>query len=53
MGREAKQFDLPHPNLAAEETYSGSGDDEVRGWCEDGDEEVAAAKRSFSSDDAS
>ena len=48
MGREAKQFDLPRPNLAAEDTYGGNGEDEVRGRREDGDEEVAAAKCFFS-----
>ena len=53
MGREAKQFDLPRPNLAAEDTYGGGGEDEVRGRREDGVEEVAAAKHFVSGDDAS
>ena len=53
MGREAKQFNLPCPNLAAEDTYGGGGEDEVRGPREDGVEEVAAAKRFVSSVDAS
>ena len=45
MEREAKQFNLPRPNLAAEDTYGGGGEDEVRGRREDGVGEVAAAKR--------
>ena len=53
MGREAKRFDLPHPNLAAEDTYGGSGEDEVRGRREDGVEEVATAKRFVPGVDAS
>ena len=42
---EAEQFDLPCPNLATEDTYGGSGEDEVCDWREDGVGEVAAAKR--------
>ena len=42
---EAKQFDLPCPNLAMEDTYGDGGEDEVRGQREDNIEEVAAAKR--------
>ena len=30
---EAEQFNLPRPNLAAEDTYGGGGEDEVRGRC--------------------
>ena len=42
---EAEQFDLPCPNLATEDTYDGGGEVDVRGRCEDGVGEVAAAKR--------
>ena len=42
---EAEQFDLPCPNLATKDTYSGDEEDEVRGRREDGVGEVAAAKR--------
>ena len=42
---EAEQFDLPCPNLAAEDTYSGGAEDDVHGRREDGVGEVAAAKR--------
>ena len=45
MEEEAEQFDLPCPNLAMEETYGDSGEDDVRGRREDGVGEVAAAKR--------
>ena len=45
MGEEAKQFDLPCPNLAREDTYGDGGEDDVRGRREDGVGEVAAAKR--------
>ena len=45
MGREAKQFDLSRPNLAAEDTYGSGREDEVRGRREDGVGEVPAAKR--------
>ena len=45
MGEEAEQFDLPCPSLATEDTYSGGGEDDVRGQREDGVGEVAAAKR--------
>ena len=45
VGEEAKQFDLPCPNLATEDTYSDGREDDVRGRCEDGVGEVAAAKR--------
>ena len=45
MEWEAEQFNLPCPNLATEDTYSGGRDDEVRARCEDGVVEVAAAKR--------
>ena len=48
-----EQFNLPCPNLAAEDTYGGGGEDKVRGRHEDGDEEVAAAKRFFSGVDVS
>ena len=51
--REAGQFNLPRPNLAAEDTYGGGGEDEVRDRCEDGVEEVVAAKRFVSGVDAS
>ena len=37
-------MDLLCPNLAMEDTYGGGGEDEVRGWREDGVGEVAAAK---------
>ena len=50
---EAEQLDLPCPNLATEDTYGGSGEDEVRGWREDGVEEVAEAKRFVSGIDSS
>ena len=39
------QFNLPCPNLVADDTYGGGGEDEVRGRRENGVEEVAAAKR--------
>ena len=42
---EAEQFNLQCPNLATEDTYDDGGEDEVRGWHEDGVGEVAAAKR--------
>ena len=42
---EAEQFDLSCPNLAMEDTYGDSGEDDVRGRREDGVGEVAAAKR--------
>ena len=42
---EAKQFNLPCPNLATEDTYDDDGGDEVRGRREDSVGEVAAAKR--------
>ena len=42
---DAEKFDLPCHNLATEDTYGDSGEDEVRGRREDGVEEVAAAKR--------
>ena len=45
MGEEAEQFDRPCPNLATEDTYGDGGEDDVRGRCEDGVGEVAAAKR--------
>ena len=45
MGEEAEQFDLPCPNLATEDTYGDGEEDDVHGRCEDGIEEVAAAKR--------
>ena len=41
---EAKQFNLPCPNLATKDTYGGRGEDNVRGRREDGVGEVAAAK---------
>ena len=44
MEREAEQFNLSLPNLAAEDTYGGGGEDEVRGRRVDGVEEVTAAK---------
>ena len=50
---EAEQFNLPRPNLVAEETYGGGGEDKVRGWREDGVEEVAATKRFVCGVDAS
>ena len=42
---EAEQFDLPCPNLATEDTYGDSGEDEVRDRREDGVGEVTTAKR--------
>ena len=42
---DAEQFDLPCPNLAMRDSYGDGGEDEVRGRCEDGVREVAAAKR--------
>ena len=45
MGEEAKQFNLPCPNLAMEDTYGDDGEDDVRGRREDGVGEVATAKR--------
>ena len=45
LGEEAKQFDLPCPNLATEDTYGDGGEDDVRSRCEGGIGEVAAAKR--------
>ena len=45
VGDEAEQFNLPCPNLATEDTYGDSGEDNVRGRREDGVGEVAAAKR--------
>ena len=42
---EAKQFDLPCPNLATEDTYGDDGENDVRDRREDGVGEVAAAKR--------
>ena len=51
--KEADLSNLPRPNLVAEDTYNGGGEDEVRGRCEDGVEEVAADKRFVSGVDAS
>ena len=45
MKEEAEQFDLPCPNLATEDTYGDSGEDDVRGRREDGVGDVATAKR--------
>ena len=45
MEEEAEQFDLPCPNLATEDTYGGSGEDDAHGRREDSVGEVAAAKR--------
>ena len=45
VGEEAEQFDLPCSNLATEDNYGDSGEDDVRGRREDGDGEVATAKR--------
>jgi len=46
MGRkETEQFNPPCPNLATEDTYDGSGEDDARGRREDGVGEVAAGKR--------
>ena len=45
VGDEAEQFDLPCPNLETKDTYGDGGEDDVRGWREDGVGEVAAAKR--------
>ena len=42
--KEAEQSNLPRPNLAAEDTYGGGGEDEVRGRHEDNVDEAAAAK---------
>ena len=44
-GVDAEQFSPPCPNLATENTYGDGGEDDVRGWREDGVGEVAAAKR--------
>ena len=43
MGEEAEQFDLSCPNLATEDTYGDSGEDDVRGRREDSIGEVAVA----------
>ena len=43
--REAKQSNLPCPNLATEDTYGGGEEDEVCGRREGGVGEVATAKR--------
>ena len=45
VGDEAEQFTLPCPNLATEDTYGDSGEDDARDRREDGVGEVAAAKR--------
>ena len=45
MGEEAEQFHHPCPNLATEDTYGDSGEDDVLGRREDDVGEVAAAKR--------
>ena len=45
MGEEAKQFNLPCPNLAMEDTYGDGGEDDVHGRREDDVGEVVAAKR--------
>ena len=45
VGEEADQFDILCPNLVTEDTYGDGGEDDVRGRCEDGVGEVAAAKR--------
>ena len=45
VGEEAEQFDRSCPNLATEDTYGDSGEDNVYGRHEDGVSEVAAAKR--------
>ena len=42
---EAEQFDRSCPNLATEDTYGDSGEDDVRDRREDGVGEVAVAKR--------
>ena len=49
---DAELSNLPCPNLATEDTYGGSGEDEV-GRREEGVEEVAAAKRFVSGFDSS
>ena len=49
---DAEQSNLPRPNLAKEDTYNDSKEDEVRGRREDGVEEVATAKRFVSGVDA-
>ena len=49
---EAEQSNLSCPNSAAEDTYGGGGENEVRGRCEDGVEDVATAKRFFSGVDS-
>ena len=51
--KEAEQSNLPRPNLAAEDTYGGGGEDEVRGRREDNVEDVMAAKRFVSGIDVS
>ena len=53
VGKEAEQFNLPHPNLAEEDTYGSGREDEVRGHREDGVREVTTAKRFVSGVDAS
>ena len=50
VGEEAKQFDLPCPNLATEDTYGDGGERDVRGRREHGVGEVAAAKRFVAGD---
>ena len=45
MEEEADQFDRPCPNLATEDIYGDGGEDNVRGWREDGVREVATVKR--------
>ena len=45
MEEEAEQSNRPCPNLATEDTYGDSGEDDVRGRLEDGAGEVAATKR--------
>ena len=45
VGDEAEQFDLPCPNLATEDTYGDSGEDDARGRRDDVVGEVRTAKR--------
>ena len=42
---EIEQFNPPCPSLATEDTYGGSGEDDVRGRREDSVGEVVASKR--------
>ena len=45
VGDEAEKLDLSCPNLATEDTYGDSGEDDVRDRRDDDVGDVAAAKR--------